>query len=170
MRRLPVPPGLLVALAAAAVVGGCDAGSVPATPPIRPGTSAAPRDVNVILKDWVFLPDPVDLAPGETVLFHVINGGLEIHELVLGPTAVQDAWETAEAAAANPPPGPTPLVTVPEAVAGLRVVVASGQRVDVTWTVPDDRATVGGLVVGCHIPGHWEKGMRAAVRAAPAPP
>ena len=66
--------------------------------------------------------------PGETVLLHVINGGLEVHEAVIGDAAVQDAWEVAEAATAGAPPGPTPLVSVPPGVAGLRVVVrpASG--------------------------------------------
>jgi len=116
-----------------------------------------------IARDYVFAPDPLELVPGETVLLHVINGGLEVHEAVIGDAAVQDAWETAEAATAGRPPGPTPVVSVPPAVAGLRVVVASGQRVDVAWTVP---ATAGGAawVVGCHIPGHWARGMQVPVR------
>jgi uncharacterized cupredoxin-like copper-binding protein len=153
---------LIVAIGAAA----CDAGPPPATPPIRPGSSAAPREVNIVMKDWVFLPDPVDVVPGETVLFHVVNGGLEIHEVVIGDQAVQDAWESAEAAAANPPPGATPLVNVPPDVAGIRIVVASGQRIDLTWAVPAERATLSGLVIGCHIPGHWAKGMRTTFRIA----
>jgi uncharacterized cupredoxin-like copper-binding protein len=138
----------------------CGADSV-ATPPISPGTAAQPRDVNIITKDYSFLPPEVDLVPGETVLLHVINGGLEVHEVVIGDTPVQDAWEAAEAAAANPPPGPTPLVTVPAATAGIRIVVESGQRVDLLWTVP---ANPGALLIGCHIPGHWAKGMRATIR------
>jgi len=156
---------ILAAAAASIALSACDAGVPPQTPPVRPGSPGAPRDVNVILKDWVFLPDPIDLVPGETVLFHVVNGGLEVHELVLGVLAVQDAWEAAEAANADAPPGPTPVVSVPPAVAGLRIVVASGQRVDVAWTVPDAAATAP-LILGCHIPGHWAKGMRAAIRIA----
>ena len=159
--------GPVVAVVALALtVAGCVGGPPPATPPIVPGSSAAPREVNIILKDWVFLPDPVDVVPGETVLLHVINGGLEIHEVVIGSGAVQDAWEAAEGTAANPPPGPTPLVSVAPDVAGIRVVAASGQRVDVVWTVPASATTVGGLVIGCHIPGHWARGMRASFRIA----
>ena len=160
MRRLLVA-GLPLLLAACSIGG--PAGP---TPPIRPGTSGAPREVNVVLKDWVFLPDPVDVVPGETVLLHVVNGGLEIHELVIGDRTVQDAWEVAEEAAANPPPGPTPVVTVPADQAGIRIVVPSGQRIDLTWTVPSTPAAVAALVLGCHIPGHWEKGMRAGLRVA----
>jgi uncharacterized cupredoxin-like copper-binding protein len=140
-----------------------------ATPPIVPGSRDAPRDVNLIARDYVFVPATLDVVPGETVVLHVINGGLTVHEAVIGDTAVQDAWETAEAVAADPPPGPTPLVSVAPDIAGLRIVVASGQRVDVTWTVPIDTEP---LVVGCHIPGHWAEGMwipvRFVVRATPA--
>jgi uncharacterized cupredoxin-like copper-binding protein len=154
----------LATLAVVFVIGACQAGPAPATPPISAGNSSAPREVNIIAKDWEFLPVPVDLVPGETVLFHVVNGGLEIHEVVIGNAAVQDAWEAAEAATVGHPPGPTPAVSVPPDVAGLRVVVASGQRVDVVWTVPAIGTGDAALVIGCHIPGHWAKGMVVPVR------
>lgn len=160
------PPLALAAL----LVLGCGAGTPSGTPPIVPGGSAAPREVNIIAKDYAFLPDAVDLVPGETVLLHVINGGLEVHEAVIGDAAVQDAWEVAEAATEGAPPGPTPIVSVPPDVAGLRIVVRSGERVDLVWTVPaivgDQASAVGGpsWVVGCHIPGHWAKGMQIPVR------
>lgn len=155
----------MAALALAlAVLAGCESGPPPPTPAIVPGSSGAPREVNVVMKDWVFLPDPIDLVPGETLLVHIVNGGLVVHEVVLGDQRVQDAWETVEAAAADPPPGPTPLVTVPSDVGGIRVVVESGKRVDVVWTVPADPAVVQALLVGCHIPGHWAQGMKAGFR------
>ena len=99
--------------------------------------------------------------PGETVLFHVVNAGLEVHEVVIGDARVQAAWEVAEAATVGAPPGPTPLVSVPPGMAGLRVVVRSGERVDVRWTVPSPDAP---LIVGCHIPGHWARGMQVPMR------
>ena len=159
---------LLLALAGLVMIAACEAGPPSATPAITPGTSDAPREVNIIAKDWVFLPDRVDVVAGETVLFHVINGGLDIHEAVIGNAAVQDAWEVAEAATVGSPPGPTPLVNVPPGVAGVRVVVGSGQRVDVAWIVPP-KGTVG-LVVGCHIPGHWAKGMVVPIEFVEPPP
>jgi uncharacterized cupredoxin-like copper-binding protein len=151
------------AIGLAFAVSACSAAAPSVAPPLVPGTSSAPREVNVIARDYVFAPDPLQLVPGETILLHVINGGLEVHEAVIGDAAVQDAWETAEAATAGRPPGPTPVVSVPPDVAGLRVVVASGQRVDVVWTVP---ASAGGTawVVGCHIPGHWARGMQVPVQ------
>ena len=155
-------------LGLAVVVAGCATGPA-ATPAIVPGSSSAPREVNLITRDYSFVPAVLDLVPGETITLHVINGGLVVHEAILGNGRVQDAWEAAEVAVAGAPPGPTPVVTVPNDVAGLRVVVQSGERVDVTWTVPADASTAGpdgdassgaaDWLVGCHIPGHLAKGM-----------
>ena len=155
-----------VVAAVAALAVACDVGTPPPTPPISPGTAAAPREVNIIARDYSFQPAVVDVIPGETVILHVVNGGLEVHEAVIGDGRVQDAWEGAEAAAAaaaGQKPGPTPTVSLDPSIAGLRVVVGSGQRVDAIWTVPMEAPT-GGLVVGCHIPGHWAKGMVVPIR------
>ena len=158
----------------AAGCAACETGPAPATPPIVPGQAGSPREVNLIAKDYSFVPPTLDLVPGETVLLHVINGGLEVHEAIIGDAAVQDAWEAAEAAVAGAPPGPTPVVTVPEAVTGVRIVVRSGERVDLRWVVPAGGVdgvpgTVAPFIVGCHIPGHWERGMQIPVRWVNAP-
>jgi uncharacterized cupredoxin-like copper-binding protein len=156
-------------LSIVAIAAACDAGPPPATPPVVPGSSADPREVNLITKDYSYLPDILDLVPGETVLLHVVNGGLATHEAVIGDAATQAAWATAEVGTDEAPPGPTPIVSVPPDTGGLRVVVTSGQRVDVIWTVPADAGDSGPYVVACHIPGHLERGMSIPVRWAPAP-
>ncbi|MFL5777195.1 MAG: hypothetical protein ACJ76W_13050 [Chloroflexota bacterium] len=155
-------------LAAALIVGSClaacEAGPAPPTPPISPGTLAAPREVSIIARDWTFQPGVVDVVAGETVLLHVVNGGLDVHEAVIGDAAVQDAWERAEAAAAvGVVPGATPRISVDPSVRGLRIVVGSGNRADALWKLPS-AAPAGELVVGCHIPGHWAKGMLVPIR------
>jgi uncharacterized cupredoxin-like copper-binding protein len=159
MYRLRVPSAVVVV---GVVLLGCRLAEGPVSPPpiVEPGTAERPREVNLIARDYSFEPAELDLVPGETILLHVVNAGLDVHEAVVGDAAVQGAWEAAEARAIAPP-GQTPVVTVPEDVAGLRVVVASGQRVDVTYTVPP---STGGLLVGCHIPGHFAKGMVIPVR------
>jgi uncharacterized cupredoxin-like copper-binding protein len=163
IRSRILAPALAVACAGVALAA-CDPATAPPTPPISPGSSAAPREVNIIARDWTFQPATVDVVAGETVLLHVVNGGLVTHEAVVGDDEVQDAWEQAEAAAAvGQKPGPTPRVSLDPSVGGLRIVVGSGQRVDQLWTVPAE-APPGGLVVGCHIPGHWDRGMVVPVR------
>ena len=152
----------MLALGLALGSAGCDVSAVPATPPITPGIAAEPRQVNVILKDYLFVPAIVDLVPGETIRLNVVNGGLATHELVIGTQAVQDAWAVAERPAANPPPGSTPLVTVPAGLEGIRIVAGSGETRSITWTVPAD---AGALLLGCHISDHYERGMAGLVRA-----
>ena len=166
-RLARVRPRALGAALLVGVLAACNAAAPAATPPITAGTAANPREVNIIARDYTFAPPTVDLVPGETVLLHVINGGVEIHEVVIGDGAVQDAWEAAEAATLGAPPGPTPIVAVAPELAGLRVVVRSGERRDMRWTVPQ-APTPGGtlptIVVGCHIPGHWARGMVVPIR------
>lgn len=166
MHRPCRPRPLVVgAVVLAAAVTGCAGGAAPATPPITPGASVTPRDVNIVMRDYSYVPTVVDLVPGETVTFRVLNGGLEIHEAILGDMDAQLAWEAAEGATVGHPPGPTPLVPDPDGFDGVRMVVESGKRLDMTWTVPADAAAdPGGWFVGCHIPGHWAKGMVVPVR------
>ena len=159
--RMPAAT-LVLALALLLVLAGCDTGAVPATPPITPGVPGAPRQVNVILKDYLFEPAIVDLVPGETIRLNVVNGGLDTHELIIGTRQVQDAWAAAEGPAANPPPGPTPLVAVAPGLEGIRIVAGSGEIRSITWTVPAD---AGSLLLGCHISDHYERGMAGLIRA-----
>jgi uncharacterized cupredoxin-like copper-binding protein len=168
VRRLGGPlAGALAAVVVVVSLAACGSDAPAETPPISPGNAVAPRELNIIMKDYAYLPSVIDVVPGETVLLHVVNGGLEVHEVVIGNMAVQDAWEVAEAATVGAPPGPTPVVTVPAGLEGVRVVARSGERVDVTWTVPSAPAAGASpdpLIIGCHIPGHWAKGMQAPLR------
>jgi len=160
-RRLAAMSEAMLLIVAIVACGGDPA----ATPPIRPGTPGDPRELILLAKDYAFIPAIVDLVPGEAVVLQIVNGGLVVHEVVIGGVEVQDAWEEAESAVAGAPPGATPEVSVAPALAGLRVVVQSGERVDLGWTVPEDAATeAGGWQVGCHIPGHWAEGMVVPVR------
>jgi len=158
-RRPRLARALLLALFVA-WSSGCDLGSDGPTPRPTPGTPAKPREVNLFAREYAFSPATLDVVRGETVLLHLVNAGLDVHEAVIGETATQDAWEAAEAAVAGAPPGPTPLVSVRPDLAGLRLVVRSGERADAIWTVPP---SAGRTVVGCHIPGHWANGMRVPV-------
>jgi uncharacterized cupredoxin-like copper-binding protein len=158
-----VVPGAVVGVICGLALAACATEPGP-TPRITPGTAAAPRELNLIAKEWTFVPPVVDLVPGETVVLHLVNGGTEVHEAVFGGREIQAAWEAAEAAVAGAPPGPTPAVSVPPALAGLRIVARSGERVDVTWIVPEGPPSPDGYEVGCHIPGHYAAGMAVPVR------
>lgn len=147
-----------LALAFTLVLLGARLASAPAPTPdlSRPGTPAEPRDVNVIMRDYVFDPTPIHLVPGETVRFNLINGGLVAHEFVLGDSQVQQAWAEAHAAATPSAPfASAPPASVPPATAGLRVLLSSSESRSLEYEVP-----VGvGLELFCHLPGHVERGM-----------
>lgn len=158
-----------LALAGAALLAaGCALGapgSTSAPTPFGAGSSASPRNVIIVMADYRYQPAVVDLVPGETVNLQVINSGLEVHEAIIADMPDQLAWESAEAKTVGAPPGPTPYVSPPPGFNGPRIVAGSGQRLDVVWTVPPDAASnPSGWFVGCHIPGHWAKGMVVPVR------
>ena len=132
-------------------------------PPVlveRPGTDDTPRSVNVILRDYRFVPTPLVLVRGETVRFELINGGLEPHEFVIGDTSVQRAWASAHAAATPPGPFATPPpARVSPGFEGSRVLLASGASASLDFRVPED----GALELMCHLPGHVAEGMVGTV-------
>jgi uncharacterized cupredoxin-like copper-binding protein len=129
------------------------------------GSVEAPREINVILRDYLFEPDPIVLHPGETVRFNVINAGLLAHEFVLGDAAVQAAWASAEAAATPPAftATPPPVSLAPE-LAGLRILLESGQTASADYEVPAGVA----LELACQIPGHVAQGMAGTIVLAGA--
>src|SRR5690349_12505335 len=109
-RRPSVAPFVVVAgflvVAITLVLIGAERSAAPA-PSVgiaRAGTADQPRDVVVIMRDYLFDPTPVVLVPGETIRLTVFDAGLQPHELVLGDAAVQSAWSTAHAEATPPAP------------------------------------------------------------------
>jgi uncharacterized cupredoxin-like copper-binding protein len=151
-----------LALAGVLVYVGGRLSATPASPPdlSHPGTTDHPRDVTVIMKDYVFTPTPVYLVPGETVRFAVINGGMLEHEFVLGDATVQHAWAAADAAAT--PPGllaTAPPASVPAGTGGIRLLLKPGEQATALYDVPVDER----LQLACHLPGHVERGMVGSV-------
>jgi uncharacterized cupredoxin-like copper-binding protein len=150
---------VFASLATGLVLLGASLAGAPAPTPApaqTPGTAAAPRAVNVIMRDYRFDPTPLYLYAGETVELRVLNGGLVDHELVLGDASVQQAWATADADATPPAPFATaPAASVAPDVGGLRIVLPSGGSHTSLYEVPADAT----LQMICHLPGHVEQGM-----------
>lgn len=147
---------LLVAVILVLIGAERSAAPAPSVAIARPGTPDQPRDVVVIMRDYLFDPTPVVLVPGETIRLTVFDAGLQPHELVLGDGDVQAAWAAAHAAATPPAPFATPVpASVAPGTGGLRVWLGSGNRTTVDWTVPPE----GELLLMCHLPGHVEQGM-----------
>jgi uncharacterized cupredoxin-like copper-binding protein len=93
-----------------------------------------------------FAPDSLDVEPGETVRFVIRNTDPIDHEFILGDEHVQLVHEEGTEAHHAPRPG--------------EVSVPAGETVVTTYTFPE---TPGELIFGCHLPGHYDFGMRGTV-------
>lgn len=134
----PLAPLLLFA-----VVGLVACSSAGAAPSIVPT-----RTIQVTTTDQMrFEPADFEVSVGETVGFIVTNGGQVPHEFYVGTAEDQIAHED-------------------EMVAGHSmhdhansVTVDPGKTKTLVLTF----ARAGSLEVGCHVPGHWDAGMRGTI-------
>ena len=102
--------------------------------------------VHITIHYSSFAPDSIDVEPGETVRFVIQNTDPIDHEFILGDEDVQLAHERGTEAHHAPRPG--------------EVSVPAGETVVTTYKFPD---TPGELIFGCHLPGHYDFGMRGIV-------
>jgi uncharacterized cupredoxin-like copper-binding protein len=143
MRRpLHAAAGLLSVLAACGSGGGSTA-----TPP----AAGDARTVEVEMRDIAFSPTAVDVKAGEKVRFVFKNTGQVTHDAFLGDAAAQDRHEQ-EMRSGHADHG-----------AGSNALsVKPGKTAQLTYTFD----TPGQILLGCHQPGHYTGGMRAAVNVA----
>jgi uncharacterized cupredoxin-like copper-binding protein len=109
------------------------------------GTAARANDGTIRITIHYSTFEPADLAvePGETVRFVIRNTDPIDHEFILGDERVQLAHEEGTEAHHAPRPG--------------EVSVPAGKTVVTTYRFP---GTAGELTFGCHLPGHYDFGMR----------
>lgn len=177
MNRLLIPTGAL-ALATALILGACGSTSTttpssttstkPAatTPeggggesafafgtPADPATATRTVDITMSGTTFAFEPDSVDVKTGETVKFVVANNSDLQHEFVIGDDATQAehhqemAEHGAHGAMADEANG---FLLPPHTTKTL------------AWTFTE----AGQVIFGCHVPGHWEGGMRGTVEVS----
>lgn len=112
-----------------------------------PARAAGPHTVNITIHHSRFSPDNVRLQPGTTVRFVVRNTDPIEHELIVGDAAAQHLHEIGTDALHEGPGA----VSVPAGATGVTA-----------YTVPRTMAAEP-LLYGCHLPGHWDYGMRGTI-------
>jgi uncharacterized cupredoxin-like copper-binding protein len=140
LTMLAAAPLMLSVLAACAD----DANDFGDAPPADDGLSV----IEVEMTEMAFAPTSIDVKAGETVRLRFHNGGLAVHEAVIGDLAFQEEHAEEMAGSAmhhGDSDEPAPLV------------VDVGETGDLVYTAGD----AGTLIIGCHQPGHWDAGMRA---------
>jgi uncharacterized cupredoxin-like copper-binding protein len=104
------------------------------------GATASVREVEVILEHSRFVPSVFEVRAGETVRFVVNNTDPIDHEFILGDDEVQARHENGSEEHHGEVPGEV--------------------SVTYTFTAP------GRLTIACHLPGHYDYGMRALVEVS----
>lgn len=112
------------------------------------GATAAVREVEVTLEHSRFVPAVFEVGAGESVRFVVHNTDPIDHEFILGDDSVQTRHENGREQHHGEVPG--------------EVSVPAGETRTTTYTF----SAPGRLVIGCHLPGHYDYGMRALVEVS----
>ncbi|MGH2720032.1 MAG: cupredoxin domain-containing protein, partial [Actinomycetota bacterium] len=121
--------------AAAAALAGCS-----------PAAAGGPRVVEVTIRHSRFTPAVVDVRRGEEVTFVIRNTDPIDHEFILGDERVHLRHEEGDEPHHGAVPG--------------EVSVAIGATASTTYAFTFGRP----LEFACHLPGHYDYGMRGLVR------
>ena len=121
------------------VAGGCG-GDATADLLTRSGT------VELVVRNSRFTPSEVQVEAGSTIRFVVRNGDPIDHEFIVGDAAVHDRHRNGTEPHHGDKPG--------------EVSVAGGAVAETTFRFD----TPGEVVFACHLPGHYDYGMRGLVR------
>jgi uncharacterized cupredoxin-like copper-binding protein len=107
------------------------------------------RTIHIRIHYSGFEPQEIDVGPGQAITFVVENADPIDHEFIVGDEDVQHIHEVGGEAHHAPRPG--------------EISIAAGETVVTTYTFPSQ---TGGLIFGCHLPGHYAYGMRGVIRIA----
>jgi uncharacterized cupredoxin-like copper-binding protein len=141
-----------------------DHGALPNAGPIAQVVS---RSIAVNMDDQMrFTPNQMDVKAGETIRFVVTNSGQTAHEMVLGSDEDIRAHAEAmkQAAAKGQGPNGNSHGTGHDHGTGAAISVAAGQTGELVVTFPEPTL----VQMACLIPGHYEAGMRGAIKVGAA--
>lgn len=110
-----------------------------------PGAGTGRQTVELTIRHSRFQPSELSFPAGSTVRFVIRNTDPIDHEFILGDQEVQNRHEEGTEAHHGAIPG--------------EVSVLSGQIATTTFRFEEP----GMLLIGCHLPGHWDYGMRGLV-------
>lgn len=121
------------------------------SPPQAPASSGL-RVIRVVASNFGYQPDRIHITRGEVVRFVLENPTELPHELFIGSEADQAAHarhhrEAGGGQGALAVEGPAAVYVPPGGTGQLE------HHFD----------TAGELIIGCHLVGHWEAGMRATI-------
>ncbi len=138
---------LLLVVAALAALAACGSGD---DSPV-PQASGDERVVEVEMRDIAFAPTALDVRAGEKVRFVFKNTGQVAHDAFIGDAAAQEEHEKEMRSGHGDHGSGSNAVTV-----------KPGKTAQLTYTFSQP----GQILLGCHQPGHYTGGMKAAINVA----
>ncbi|MDN3520478.1 cupredoxin domain-containing protein [Halomonas ramblicola] len=121
------------------------------------------RTIRFEAGDMWFDPERLDIVPGETIRFEIVNTGNLEHEFVIGDAAAQEEHRKMmlEMGGSHGDGGHGSHAghDMAEGEHGSSmpaVTIAPGETAELVWTAPEN---VDDLEYACNIPGHYEAGM-----------
>ena len=144
-----MPRTLNLSLAAllAGVLAACSAAAT--SSPGTPSGAASPRVIGVTMTEGRrFEPDSIELSRGETVRFEVRNAGAIRHEFFIGDEDAQADHEAEMVQMGG---------MAHDDVNGISVEPGETKLLEHTFDDAD------GVLIGCHVTGHYAAGMTATV-------
>lgn len=130
--------------------------ATPAPTPFIAGTVAAPRVIEVTMSDtFRFEPSEITVQAGETIRFELTNEGVIDHDFTIGDAEAQE-HHAMEMMGGGMHHGS-------DANAAL---VGPGQTHDLTFTFGEPAE----WLIGCHVPGHYEAGMKGLLHIVASMP
>jgi uncharacterized cupredoxin-like copper-binding protein len=144
--RLPIHLLTAVCCIAALTVGCTAVGG-------QTGTDANPRVINLTVDGYQFVPNTIQVTLGETVRFVVANPTDLAHEVYIGSPAEQAKDEAARASMA---PMDQPSLSTQY---GYGAYLAAYSTIEFRY----EFSSRDEVMIGCHLPGHWDKGMKASI-------
>lgn len=111
----------------------------------------APLVVEVRMGEYSFTPKRITAPVGRTIRFEVSNPGIAPHEFLIGDKHTQD---DAEVEMAKGAPSPTGGGHRHGNSASVYLNPGETGVLEATFDQP------GELLIGCHVPGHWDAGMK----------
>ncbi len=109
------------------------------------GDAAATEEVRVKMRFSRFVPDSFEFEAGTTVTFVVENRDPIDHEFLIGDEEVQEAHEKGTEPHHGAKPG--------------EISVPAEETRTTTFTFEEP----GTLLIGCHLPTHYDYGMRGRI-------
>ena len=112
------------------------------------GSPGSPQEetISITIEHSAFEPSALEVEAGTSVTFVIRNTDPIDHEFILGDEEVQESHEKGTEAHHGSKPG--------------EVSIPAGSKRTTTFEFSEP----GELIFGCHLPGHYDYGMRGLVR------